>query len=213
MLPSFPSLTNAFTHKLHFLSPPHPQAVEAQDEAMLEVLLQGGVNPSQPNKDVTRCEQTHSLTLCCWSCMCGYACIPAVQMQYSCSCSTCMPSIHHLKPCCYLRPLLSCGTPCGSNSCIKWLAGTLYRYLQMHPHLHQRKKVLHVRHPCLTQWLCEAAALPYAVAQDPTGLFYGWRHSFCPYTHIYAPHPPAPSCEVRCMRPSSEGPWSCCRCC
>jgi len=30
------------------------QAVELQDEAVLEVLLQGGANPSQPNKDVTR---------------------------------------------------------------------------------------------------------------------------------------------------------------
>lgn len=31
------------------------QAMEAQDEEVLEMLLQGGANPSQPNKDVTRC--------------------------------------------------------------------------------------------------------------------------------------------------------------
>jgi hypothetical protein len=48
-------------HAAHLAHPHHPcplpfdvQAMQEQDAEMLEVLLQGGANPSQPNKDVTR---------------------------------------------------------------------------------------------------------------------------------------------------------------
>jgi hypothetical protein len=37
--------------------------MQEQDAEMLEVLLQGGANPSQPNKDVTRCASAHACPL------------------------------------------------------------------------------------------------------------------------------------------------------